>query len=63
MSNHPVRLLRRSEKMSCLVAKAPMKRTKRHVKICVPVSIERLGKDKDADENVDFRSNKNGETC
>ena len=29
---------------------------------CVPVSVERLDKDKDADENVDADQNKNGET-
>ena len=30
---------------------------------CVPVSVERVDKDKDADENVDADQNKHGETC
>ena len=58
MSNHLVCLLMRSEKMSCLVAKAQT-RTERPVngppfsQSCVPVSVERVVKDEDADENVD----------
>ena len=39
--------------MSCLAAKNTNLRTVRLVKSCVPVSVERLDKDKDADENVD----------
>ena len=39
--------------MSCLAAKAPMYSTVRPVKSGVPVSVERVEKDKDADENVD----------
>ena len=33
--------------------KSTNSRTERPVKSCVPVSVERLDKDKDADENVD----------
>ena len=32
-------------------------------RVVCPVSVERVDKDKDADENVERRSNKNGETC
>ena len=46
----PSGLLMRSKKMSCLAARVS---TERPVKSCVPVSVERLDKDKDADENVD----------
>ena len=37
--------------------------TERPVKSCVPVSVERSDKDKDADENVDADQIKHGETC
>ena len=37
--------------------------TGRLVKCCVPVSVERLDKYKDADENVDADQIKNGDTC
>ena len=37
--------------------------TGRPVNGCVPVSVERVDKDKDADEKGRRRSNKNGETC
>ena len=59
MSNHPVRLLRESTKVSCLAPKAHS-RTVRLVKSCVPVSVERLDKDKDADENVDANQVRTG---
>ena len=39
--------------MSCLAAENTNVRTERPVKSCVPVSVERVDKDKDADENVD----------
>ena len=39
--------------MSCLAAKDTNSRTARPVKSCVPVSVERVDKDKDADEIVD----------
>ena len=52
-SNHPVRLLRKSTKVSCLAEKAPMKEHGDLFSSCVPVSVERLDQDKDADENKD----------
>ena len=39
--------------MSCFPAKSTNARTVRPVNSCVPVSVERLDEDKDADENVD----------
>ena len=44
-------------------SKTQLSSTGRPVKSCVPVSVERLGKDKDADEKRRRRSNKHGETC
>ena len=45
MSNQQVCLLKRSEKMSCLAAKAQTQERERPVKSCVPVSVERVDKD------------------
>ena len=53
VSNHLVCLPTKSEKMSCLAAKAQTQERVRPFKSCVPVSVERVDKDKDADENVD----------
>ena len=54
VGNHLVCLLRRSEKMSRLVAKAPMnEQGDLFFSSCVPVSVERADKDEDADWNVD----------
>ena len=39
--------------MSCLAAKAPMKARRDLLSSCVPVSVERVDQDEDADENVD----------
>ena len=52
-SNHPVRVLRKSKNVSYLAAKAPMKEQGDLFSSCVPVSVERLHQDKDADENAD----------
>ena len=41
------------ENVSYLAAKAPMKEQWDLFSSCVPVSVERLDQDKDADENVD----------
>ena len=41
------------ENVSNLAAKAPMKQQGHLFSSCVPVSVERLDQDKDADENVD----------
>ena len=41
------------ENVSYLAAKAPMKEQGDLFSSCVPVSVERLDQDKDADENVD----------
>ena len=52
--------------MSCLVAKAPQTHQQwetcgwTKIQSCVPVSIERLDKDKDADENVDAHQTRTG---
>ena len=51
--NHLVRLLRRSKKMSCFSCESTNVSTERLAKSCVPVLVERVDKDKDADENVD----------
>ena len=48
-----VRLLRKSTKVSCLAAKAPMSARRDLFSSCVPVFVERVDQDKDADENVD----------
>ena len=53
VSNHLVRLLRKSKKVSCLAAESTNESTGRPVESCVPVSVERVDKDKDADENED----------
>ena len=50
---HLVRLLRRSKKMSCFGCESTNVSTERLAKSCVPVSVERVDKNKDADENVD----------
>ena len=47
-----VRLLRKAKKVSCLAATAPTL-ARGDLWRVVPVSVERLSKDKDADENVD----------
>ena len=52
-NNRPVRVLRKSTKMSCFGCESTNVRTVRPVNSCVPVSVERLDQDKDADENVD----------
>ena len=44
-------------------SKTQLLSTGRLVKSCVPVSVERLDKDKDADENVDADQISTGETC
>ena len=41
------------DKVSDLTAKAPIKEQGNLFSSCVPVSVERLDQDKDADENVD----------
>ena len=41
------------ENVSYLAAKAPMKERRDLFSSCVPVSVERVDQDKDADENVD----------
>ena len=52
--NHrPVRVLRNSTNVSYLAAKVPMKEQGDLFSSCVPLSVERSDKDKDADENVD----------
>ena len=60
MSNHQVRSLKRLEKMSCFVARAPKTQERGDLwmdqpssKSCAPVSVELVDKDEDADENVD----------
>ena len=53
MSNHPVRLLRKSTKDVLFGCESTSLRTARPVDSCVPVSVERVDKDKDVDENVD----------
>ena len=53
MSNHPVCLLRRSTKDVLFGCESTNVRSVRLVNSCVPVSVERLDQDKDADENVD----------
>ena len=50
------------ENVSNLAAKAPMKEQGDLFSSCVPVSVERLDQDKDADEKRRRRSCKNGET-
>ena len=52
MSNHLVCLLRRSEKVSCFGKGRPVNAPS-FSQSCVPVSVERVDKDEDADENVD----------
>ena len=53
VSNQPVRFLRKSKKSVLFGCESTNVSTERPVKSCVPVSVERLDKDKDADENVD----------
>ena len=53
MSNHPVRLLRKSKKVFLFGCESTNVSTGRPVESCVSVSVERSDKDKDADENVD----------
>ena len=53
MSNFLVCLPRKIEKMSCLAAKAQTQERREPVKSCVPVSVELVDKENDADENVD----------
>ena len=48
-----VRLPRKSEKDVLFGCESTNVRTGRPVDSCVPVSVERVDKDKDADENVD----------
>ena len=55
-NNSPVRVLRKSTNVSYLAAESTNERTARPVCNCVPVSVERLDKDKDADENAGRRS-------
>ena len=50
------------EKLVLLGCERTNERTERPVSNCVPVSVERLVQDKDADENVDADHCKNGET-
>ena len=52
-SNNALRVFRKSETFSNLVAKAPMKEQGDLFSSCVPVSVELVDKDEDADENVD----------
>ena len=52
-SNHPVRVLRKSTNVSFPDFESTNVRTGRLVSSCVPVSVERLDQDKDADQNVD----------
>ena len=51
-SNHPVQV-QEIDKRVPLGCESTSERTKRLVSSCVPVSVERLDQDKDADENVD----------
>ena len=53
MSNHLVCLLRRSKTDVLFGCETTNSRTVRPVKSCVPVSVEHVDKEKDADENVD----------
>ena len=68
VSNHLVCLLRRSEKMSCLAAKAQSQERgdlwmdHHSARVCVPVSVERVDKRQRRTREHRCRSNKNGET-
>ena len=53
MSNYPVRFTQEIEKGVLFGCESTNVSTGRPVHFCVPVSFERLDKDKDADENVD----------
>ena len=58
VSNHLVCLPRKSEKMSCLTAKAQSREREDLQKGCVPVSVDRVDKDKDGHVDADQRSTK-----
>ena len=53
MSSHPVRVLRKSINVFLFDCESTNVRTGKLINSCVPVSVERLDQDKDADENVD----------
>ena len=53
MCNQPVRSVQEIDKRVLFDCENTNVRTERIVKSCVPVSVERVDKDKDADENVD----------
>ena len=53
MCNQPVRSAQEIDKRVLFDCESTNVRTERTVKSCVPVSVERVDKDKDANENVD----------
>ena len=61
MSNHLVCLPRKSKKDVLFGCESTNLRTGRPVKSCVPVSVECVDKDKDADENVDADQTSTGD--
>ena len=67
MSNHLVCLLKEIEKDVLFGCESTNSRTVRPVNApsfsqsCVPVSVERVDKDKDADENVDADQTRTGD--